>query len=244
MKLSTLRSLALLACAAPLMAQAAGTAVIHSLADHTEERQGQVGGAAMAQMAQEDEWAGDTTVQWLDEGTMRMSFGSAEEDGYMLVRDGQTYNVMREGGEWMVLEVGDMMKGLVAAIQEDEPELQTGSVKLKKAGGSETVAGIKGDRYTVTMVDGNGKEETGELVLTSDPLVTEFTRAQTSFVQIEGSEKLFDAMPKGQRGILRWDGNFELVSISSDAPDASLFELPAEPQSMADMMRQLMQQRE
>lgn len=244
MKFSTMRRLVLLACAIPLLAQAAGTAVYRATAD-LDMLEG-LGDEAVASMEQEQ--ASEITVRWLDPDTVHMTYGIPEgEDGYgySVVREGKLYSVMRMDGQWMVLEAGEMVEGLAAMVLEDMPELQVRSAKIDKAGGSETVAGIRGDLYRLTVVDGNGDTETSELVLTSDSLVTELTQIANSWDQggVAGarSEKLMAAMPRGKRGMLRWGDQFELVSISTEAPDAGLFELPAKPQSMAEMMQQMME---
>lgn len=191
-------------------------------------------------------------ISWLDTQTVRMDL--AAEGGYMVLREGKIYMVYTdpEGGMPPVMEVGDMMQGLVEALANDDDmndsasPLSQRTASVEKTGKTETVAGIKGDVYDVAFVDGKGETSHQTVVLTSDALVTEMTTAYFAVSgAMMGSERVAeftDALPRKQRGLLRMGDDMVLQAISKEAPTANAFELPAEPVNFGDMMKGLMEQ--
>lgn len=186
-----------------------------------------------------------TEVAWRDDGMLR--FGSAGEPPYMVIRDGSAYSVMQAGGQTRVLEwssMADLMPG--GGQDEGATETAFGSVDAVEATGErEAVAGVEGEVHRLTTTGRNGETVTQEWVLISDPLVTELTGAYWEALSAMSGAETTDtalgqmqaALPEDRRGLLRAGDGFRLVSISTDDPAPELFELPAEPMSIQDMMQ-------
>ena len=188
-------------------------------------------------------------MSWQDPQTVRTD--TATEDAYMVLRDGKTYLVSTQIDSGMppVMEVGDMVQGLADALDEDgaltSPSARTPRIEsVRKTGRTETVAGIQGDVYDVTLVDDQGETSHQSMVLTSDALATEMTAAyfaiSGSIVGTERVAEFTDALPARQRGLLRLGDDIVVQAISSAAPAADTFELPAEPVNFGDLMKELM----
>lgn len=187
-----------------------------------------------------------STIHWQDNGNLRMGLGQA--DGYLIVREGTPYTVINRDGTPMVMDMSGMLQAFADMGGEaTDTSNPFGSIDAVKAtGSSETVAGIQGQVYQITVTDADGQEQTMDTVLTGDALVQEMTQAYMNGVQaMLGSdeiEKVFlDKLPADQRGLLRAGDDFQIVSISGDMPSADLFVLPAEPKSLGSMMQKAMQ---
>lgn len=191
-------------------------------------------------------------LAWLGPQTVRVDMST--EAGYMVLRDGKTYlvNPQATGGMPPVMEVGDMMQGLAETLADDD-DLDAATSPLSqrvesvtRTGRTETVAGIKGDVYEVTFVNGKGETESRPVVLTDDPLASEMTEAYfaltASMIGTQRIADFTDALPKDRRGLLRVGDDLVVQGISEDAPAADAFELPAEPMNMGDMMKELLKQ--
>lgn len=187
---------------------------------------------------------GDTTnLSWQDNRTVRIDT-PGEDNSFMLIRDGKAYVVQTEDGAPQVMEIGDMMRNLSGQDKSEVFEEKIESVKA--TGKKETVAGIAGEVYQFTVIDKDGKSKTTEAVLTNDPLVVEMTQAYLGFSEAlagsKGTSEIRKAFPAGKQGLLRSGDDMKLQSISSAAPAADAFKLPAEPVNMNDMMKQMMDQ--
>lgn len=179
----------------------------------------------------------DINISWSGDGKLRMETGNSP--GYFIVRDGKAYMVMQQGGRTLVMDLASMMK-MAAGQAGGMPSGDTfGRVEsIEATGATETVAGIEGRVYQVTWTDADGKRRTGEVVLTDNPLVAEMTDAYLSAVQaMSGAETgaYQQALPEGERGLLRSGDDFRLESISGATPSAGTFELPAEPMKLPNM---------
>ncbi|MCK9517011.1 MAG: hypothetical protein WCZ18_06620 [Ottowia sp.] len=197
---------------------------------------------------------GDDVSQLSWQDTQRIRVDLPGDEGYMVLRDGKTYMVSArpESGMPPVMEVGDMMRGMVDAFgdmadaDESASPLSQHIESIKKTGATETVAGIKGDVYDAVIADDKGKTTSTQLVLTNDPLAAEMTDAYFAFTaSMIGAERIApfrDALPRKQRGLLRVGDEMVVQAISKDKPAADAFELPAEPVNFGDMMQQMMKQ--
>ncbi|MDN5844039.1 MAG: hypothetical protein L0H54_11420 [Alcaligenaceae bacterium] len=208
----------------PMLASAAGTATIE--------------GKSMSD--------GPITIMWQDDGALRINPDPNAPENYMIVRDGKVYNVSRGDGKPMVMEVGGMLKAfgaMAADSQKGEQAIPAGIESVEATGKSETVAGIEGHVYKVTTVNADGTKKTGEVVLSSDPRATEMTEMyMTTMLSIfaqSDPQAILDALPDDERGMLRYDQDYYLTSISGDAPAADQFKLPAKPTNLADMLKNL-----
>jgi len=222
----------------PALALASGTAVV--------DQEGNLANVA---------WTADSV--YVEEAD---ADSDADDFEYMVLRDGSLYMVGTEDGEPMVLDMSDMIAmamGLAASFGDDdasgmsslEDEFQIES--MEATGENRTVAGIEGAVYEATITESDGETQTWEFVFTGDPLAEEMTQTiLTGLLQALRQEDAADYlqahMPDDKRGVLMardGDGTVtKLDSISGDEPDADLFELPAEPMTFADMMRQAMQE--
>lgn len=213
---------ALLMTLTPLSVWAAGTATIQTGSD-------------------------DSTMAWLDSNTVRFNPPMAQ-GSYMIAREGKIYMVNpAASGMPQVMEMGDMMQGFAKMGQAQNPSiLDTRIQSVKATGKTETIAGMKGEVYQVTTVDGKGQTKTAEAVFTNNPLAVEMTAAFLSFsASMAGKDnvaKFKDALPKGKHGLLRMGSDMVVKSISKDALAASEFELPGKPVNMGNLMKGLMEQ--
>lgn len=179
----------------------------------------------------EFEYAGDS---------LRMNTGEA--GSYMLVLDGTMYVVSNEGGQPMVFNASSMMRGMMSSAAQFAPEqFNSEFVSLEDTGRDETVAGIKGDVYTLTYRE-NDETLSEEVVLTKDPRAREFRDAMFAMASMaediageEAAERgrdLQKEMARLNAGILRFGREMKVTAISDEKIAAARFELPAEPMDM------------
>lgn len=189
---------------------------------------------------------GAITVMWQDDGVMRINMDPTSSDNYMLLRDGKIYNVFNNEGQPMVMEMSGMMKAFGAMAkdaQNGEQMIPAGIESVEATGKSETVAGIKGHVYKVTVIDTDGTKKTDDAVFSSDATATEMTRiymeTMLSVFDLSDPESFLKELPDNERGLLRYGKDFYLTSISDQAPAADEFTLPAQPSNFADMLKNL-----
>lgn len=185
------------------------------------------------------------TIAWHDADTLRI--GTDDPSGYLLVRDGSAYAVSSQPGMgMMVLDLASMQamaEGMAGASGMETPSLdeqRAASVeRVTATGAREEIAGITGEVYEIAWTDAAGNAHVDTAVLSDNSLAREFTAAFAAFAGAAGTEDDARTLELGRRGlgILRYGDDFELVSISDDAPGADYFALPAEPMTMQDMMR-------
>ncbi len=188
---------------------------------------------------------------------IRMNF-SGQAGMYMIMRDGKAYSVIEQDQEVMVIDMmasmGNM-SGLMGNMSSGQNLLGEDNVyemlSFEDTGREETVAGVNGDVYEMTFVDGNGNTSTETLVLSSDARAREMTSAFMGLSQSmsaalqqqkpEGYDQMQKAM--NNKGLLRYGSNFRVASFEPGEPDASRFVLPAEPMSfnLGSMMNSIQQ---
>lgn len=188
-----------------------------------------------------------TQVEFAGPDLMRLT--TAGEDGYMLLRDGRLYSVVSDGGESMVIDVGQSMEamgGLMEGAME-QAFFDAGFQQIlsfNDTGRRETVAGIQGDVYEMTAIDERGQTVTSSVVVSADQNVREMTEAMLSMlsvlVQSVGEETASHTFMQEEiigrgLGVLRQGSDFSLALMDSTAPSASRFELPAAPMEMPAM---------
>lgn len=179
-------------------------------------------------------------------GTNMIRMNLSEQAGaYMLLRDGKAYSVFEQDQEIMVIDMASIgsIRGLLGNLstrqnmlgEEDIYEL----ISFENTGRDEIVAGVKGEVYEITFIDGNGDMSTESMVLSSDVRAREMTTAFMSvsesmslalqLKQPEGYEKLQEAM--SNKGLLRYGANFRVAYFEPGEPEPSRFVLPAQPQT-------------
>lgn len=183
------------------------------------------------------------TMTWQDTNTIRMDFGDSSH--YLLMRDGKAYSVTQSEGETQVMDMAGMSAMIKAMsgknANNDNPFGRIDSTKA--TGASETIAGIKGQVYQMTWTDPDGSQQSGDAVLTNDPLVMEMTEAYLnamgSMIGAEYTRSYQDALPADERGLLQVGDQFQVESIEQADPPASTFELPAEPMDLQSLLKGL-----
>lgn len=202
------------------------------------------GTATIAGSSIEDD--GVIKVMWQDDGAMRINADASSPDNHLIVRDGKMYSVFDNDGTPMVMEVGGMMKAFGAMASDDQDiakNIPAGIESVEATGKRETVAGIDGQVYKVTVINADGTKKTDEAVFSSDATATEMTRVYlTTILSIfdKGEPETFmNALPDNERGLIRYGQDYRLVSISGEAPAADQFELPAKPTNFADILKDL-----
>ena len=185
------------------------------------------------------------TISWRDEKNLRMDFAKAGADIYLIMRDGKTYSVSESDGQPLVMDMS-AMGGLVKSMlpKGGDSEHPFGSIDaINSTNTTETVAGIEGQVYQMQWTDPDGSKQSGEAVLTNDPLVVEMTQAylgaMSAMVGDEYTQTYQDLMPGDNKGLLKVGKQFYVESISSKALPATSFELPAEPMDLRSLMGQM-----
>lgn len=179
------------------------------------------------------------TLVWRDAKTMRMDFG---DDAALIIRDGKTYSISQSDGQIQVMDMAAMMKMMQAVSgQGTQGKNPLGSIdSVKATGATETVAGIKGRVYHMTWTNPDGKQQSGDAVLTNDPLVVEMTVAwlgsMSGMVDADTANAFLDGLPSKDRGLLRMGNQIQVESVSRSDPPASTFELPAKPMDLQSLM--------
>ncbi|MEX1082300.1 MAG: hypothetical protein WD382_12200 [Halofilum sp. (in: g-proteobacteria)] len=200
---------------------------------------GWAGGSATIQ-ANSPSGAVQMDIRWDGGGAMRMEM--PEQPGaYMLVRDGTGYSVAQQGGRTMVIDMSSIreMGAAGGGGQEMAPDDFGSLEELENTGERETVAGVAGEVYRVIWTGPDGNRNEDRAVLSSEPLALELTRAFAETTEaLSGSdqESFGQVVDEHGLGILRFADHFEVVAVSDDDPAGSVFELPAEPMTMQDLM--------
>lgn len=179
-------------------------------------------------------------IYWQDDGTLRI--GGADASKYMIMRNGKAYSVSMAGGKPRVFEISGMFKMLTSMAKSQSNQGALAKVEnVEDTGERKTVAGIEGRVYLLTVTNPDGQTKTKRAVLTDNPLVVEMTRIYMSsmweLLGLEnGYEEFMAALPEDHRGLLSSENGFQVKSISEKKPAASLFDLPAKPKSLAEIM--------
>ncbi|MGB6241296.1 MAG: hypothetical protein WBF69_02310 [Castellaniella sp.] len=188
--------------------------------------------------------AGGNTAQlaWQTQGAVRL--GQTSRPDYLLVRDGKAYSVSVRGGAPVVMEVGGLLQGLDALAQSRPNQYLPERVEqIKDLRKTETVAGILGHTYQLTVADAQGKTHVTDAVLTDDPRVVDMSNSYLDSMRtLLGPAKvqqLAGALPADRRGILRLGNDFVLQSISGQEPAADRFVLPAQPVNLQNLLQGL-----
>ncbi len=130
------------------------------------------------------------TIELQDQDNFRMNMG---EGSYILMSQGKGYMVSNEKGEWVATSMEDMKKMMEMSgirdlisqmgkkhVQDNRPP------RFEKTGRVETIAGIKGQVYLVSMDKTMGKPETVEMVFGEDPRLIRLHQAQVRWAESSG----------------------------------------------------------
>lgn len=180
-----------------------------------------------------------------DLARMTMQSTDREGRGSMIMRDGKIYSAVTSDGQTVVIDMADMSKLANSFSNQDQSTelFYSKLISLDKTGKTESIAGIKGDVYTMVW-DDNGTPRTSEIVLSQDKAVVDYTRAWINFgdrmadifdIQRESDNDLRDTIVDEKVGILRMDDQFILTSLTTQRPSPATFELPADPMQVPNM---------
>lgn len=200
--------------------------------------------------------AGSATVESPDGTQMvfeyadgnKLRLNMSQDDTYMLVRDNTLFAVSYNEGQPMVVNASTMMKGFADLVNMAEQAAPAGAtaevVSIAATGRSETVAGIKGEIYTITTRE-DGEAVAQEVVMSSDARALEFrdalftmVRASTANMDEElrrNSDDFRNRLGDMNMGILRYGTEMKVSAIDGSSVAASRFELPAEPIDMSNL---------
>ena len=184
-----------------------------------------------------------------DGNRMRMNIPSTSDtSAYMLLRDGQAFTVINQGGQPMVMDmstVGQMLGGMMDQSVNVGSEVN-GLFSLEDTGRSETVAGIAGRVFMASYTDADGRSQTDEIVIGNHPQLREFSQTMSEWARTIASsfgndaanmshdESMALVYGKGD-GILRFGDSYRVASVSDVSIVSSRFELPANSQQMPNL---------
>ncbi len=197
--------------------------------------------------------AGAADVRTSEGGQMKFEYRGGDQlrittdgqNGYMVTRNGEIFMVTQSEGQVMVMSLSQTLGMFGAQAGAASPSTVEGKLlSLEPTGGTETVAGIKGEVYRVRYLDQEGQERTTDLVLSDDRRAREFQRALFTMINgfagaagktMEGPEELQARLTKMNKGTLRFGEQMWVTAISDREIDPSRFVLPAEPMDMSAM---------
>jgi hypothetical protein len=131
------------------------------------------------------------TIELQDQDNFRMNMG---KDAYILMSRGKGYMVSKEKGEWVATSMQAMKKmmqmsgiqDLLSSMRRKPGHDDRHPPQFKKTGRVETIAGIKGQVYTLSMENAMGKQETVEMVFAQDPKLKRLHQAQVRWAELSG----------------------------------------------------------
>lgn len=178
-------------------------------------------------------------VEYQSDTLIRLSFG---EGGGLLIKGDRQYLLQRLGGDWRVVDLSALkqMGPLLQMLgqQGADPgavDLQPPEVSVEPLGRRQSVAGIEGEVYRITVKPRGGEPHEVLAVLTEDRRVTTLQRALVAIAQRHlQSMGLGDMVPDAvaqlqDKGLLRYGKELELKWVEEREIPPSRFELPAPP---------------
>ncbi len=166
------------------------------------------------------------------------------KDSYILMSQGKGYMVSKEDGEWVATSIESMnkmmdmsgMRDLMARMGKHSPR-DDRPPRFEKTGRVETVAGIRGEVYTLAIDNAVGQPETTEIVFGDDPRLVRLHQAQAKWTEQfgmmgnRGDSSYSDLIKKyaknGPGGaILRYADVMKLESLQEAKLAESHFKVP------------------
>ncbi len=201
--------------------------------------------------------AGVATVQAGDR-TLTVSFDGPDArvdvggigQGYLLMRDGKLYSVMRAGGRPLVMDGGAMARLLGGGSLQAAPDMILSLTRIEPTGAREAVAGRAGAVYAVSYRDEQGRERAGQGVLGKQPEVRELTRALGRMAVLlqaaagqpaDGARQVLDTLEEKGLGLLAYEKQFRVERLAATPPAPGSLDLPAPPTQLPPELGQLLQ---
>lgn len=168
---------------------------------------------------------GELRIQYRNEDHMRLA-APGDQPYFLVVSDGDAYLVGEDEDGWYAIDAEQLAD--MASGSADGPD-----IRVRPLNETETVAGIRGERYRVEEGDSWSGEwqERGEVVLTDDPRVADarraFDRLESVFGKVDSELEFIDVdrMELEDQTLLRND-NLVLQSFSDDDLPDRYFQLP------------------
>lgn len=201
--------------------------------------------------------AGVATVQAGDR-TLTVSFDGPDArvdvggigQGYLLMRDGKLYSVMRAAGQPLVMDGGAMARLLGGGALQPAPDMIRSLGRIEPTGARETVAGRAGAVYAVSYRDEQGRNRSGRGVLGKQPEVRELTRVLGRMAVLlqkaagqppDGARQVLDALEEKGLGLLAYEKQFRVERLAATPPAPGSLELPAPPTQLPPELGRLLQ---
>ena len=181
------------------------------------------------------------TIELQDQENFRMNLGAGS---YILMSQGKGYMVSKEDGEWVAMSMESMKKmmemsgiGDLMARMGEKHAQESSAPQFQKTGQVETIAGIKGEVYKVSMDNGRGEQKTVEMVFSDDARLVRFHQAQARWAESSGimsgqdepsfSEFMKQYANKGPGGaMLRYADVMKLETIQEATLTTARFKVP------------------
>lgn len=168
---------------------------------------------------------GELRIHYRDDDNMRLA-APGDEPYFLVVSDGDAYLVGEDDDGWYAIDAEQLAN--MASGSADGPD-----IRVRPLNETETVAGIRGERYQVEEGDSWSDEwqKRGEVVLTDDPRVADARRAfdqlDDTFGKVDGELEFIDVdrIELEDQTLLRND-NLVLQSFSDEALPDRYFQLP------------------
>ena len=181
------------------------------------------------------------TIELQDQDNFRMNMGA---DSYILMNQGKGYMVSKEDGEWVATSMESLKKMMEMSgirdlmakmgkkhVQDDRPP------RFENTGRIETIAGIKGQVYIVSIDNATGQPETAEMVFGEDPRLVRLHQAQARWAEQFGmmggqegasySELIKKYAKNGPSGaMMRYEDVMKLESVQEANLSDSRFRVP------------------
>ena len=175
----------------------------------------------------------------------QLRINPADQEGYMIVRDGRTYVVQDSDGQIMVLDLSQAMSmfgGMARAATPETVDVRVES--LEATGREETVAGIPGEVWRLRYIDEDGQTRETDMVLSEDARARGFrdavflmakSIADSVDMDLEGTDKLQQQLASRDLGVLRYGQDMRITSLDTTRVDDARFVLPAEPTDLSGL---------
>jgi hypothetical protein len=179
-------------------------------------------------------------VQYKDAQHVMITTGNAGEQASQLLLGDKRYMVMKQDGKTKYIDMDVMMEqmkqmsakyaGMLGEVEKEES--QESNFKIVKKGESKTVAGIKGQVWTVEHEE-EGQKEQLNLVVTDDVKVVDavhkYMNVMTQFTEGSGEEDGLSSLMNIEKGYvtIAFEG-MELVKFDDADISDSVYALPAD----------------
>ena len=171
----------------------------------------------------------EMTIHWAED-RMRLDIPSLPA-GYLLRRDDAAYLVSDLNNRLVVINLTNLRRLADQRRDGQAPHLPRHAAALEvlePLHKQEAVGGIQGEFYRLRWIDAKGLAHEERMVVSDHPLAVELLEGMQAYYRAlsDRPDPIISDLVKRELGMLRFAGRFRLLSISGEAPDETLFELP------------------